>query len=52
MFGTADLQQVLRYQADLRRDAAQARKVARSSASKEQTQGQPRRILGLRLSLA
>ncbi len=53
MFGNTDLHQVLRYQADLRRDAAQARKVARFTASKEQsTKDQPRRILGLRLSLA
>ena len=53
MFGNTDLQQVLRYQADLRRDAADARKVARFSASKEpSTKGQPRRLLGLRLSLA
>ena len=53
MFGNADLQQVLRYQADLRRDAAQERRVARISASKEpSTKDQPRRILGLRLSLA
>jgi hypothetical protein len=52
MFGTADLQQVLRFQADLRRDAAQERRVARTNRSKEQTKGQPRRILGLRLAPA
>jgi hypothetical protein len=53
MFGNADLHQVLRYQADLRRDAAQERAVARMSASKQpSTKVQPRRILGLRLSLA
>jgi hypothetical protein len=52
MFGTMDLQQVLRYQADLRRDADKARRVARTIRSQEQTKGQPRRVLGLRLSLA
>jgi len=53
MFGNADLQQVLRYQADLRHNAAQERRVAAISASKEpSTKVQPRRILGLRLSLA
>jgi hypothetical protein len=52
MFGTMDLQQVLRYQADLRRDAARNRRVAQITRSKEQTKGQPRRVLGLRLSLA
>ena len=52
MFCTMDLQQVLRYQADLRRDADRARRVAGSTRSKEQTKGQPRRVFGLRLSLA
>jgi hypothetical protein len=51
MFGNTDLQQVLRYQADLRRDAAQRRRVAEiTSAKKEQSPA--RRVLGLRLSLA
>jgi len=51
MFGTMDLQQVLRYQADLRRDAAKGR-VERNHLAQEKTKGQPRRVLGLRLSLA
>jgi len=52
MFGNTDLQQVLRYQADLRRDAARDRRVVRINRSQEPTKGQPRRVLGLRLSLA
>ena len=52
MFGTMDFQQVLRYQADLRRKADRERRVARITRNKEQTKGQPRRVLGLRLSLA
>jgi hypothetical protein len=51
MFGTMDLQQVLRYQADLRRDAAKGRS-ERKNDTQEQAKAQPRRVLGLRLSLA
>ena len=53
MFGTLDLQQVLRYQDDLRRNAAQRRLAARFTPVKEQAKkSQGRRVLGLRLSFA
>jgi hypothetical protein len=53
MFGTMDLQQVHRYQDDLRREAAQRRLAARFSPVKEQAKkSQGRRVLGLRLSFA
>ena len=53
MFGNLDLQQVHRYQDDLRREAAQRRLAARFSPVKEQVKkSQGRRVLGLRLSFA
>jgi hypothetical protein len=53
MFGNLDLQQVLRYQDDLRREAAQRRLVTRITPAPEQAKkSQGRRVLGLRLSFA
>ncbi len=53
MFGNLDLQQVLRYQDDLRRDAAQRRLATRFTPAPEQAKkSQGRRVLGLRLSFA
>lgn len=51
MFRSHDLRQVLRYQEQLRREAAEHRLAARVNR-KQARQGQGRRVLGLRLSLA
>jgi len=51
MFGNTDLDQVHRYQEQLRRDTARNRLVANPSRSEPRTT-KARRIFGLRLSLA
>ena len=51
MFGNVDLDQVLRHQEQLRRDAAQYRLATRNNRQ-EPRKPQARRVLGLRLSFA
>jgi hypothetical protein len=51
MYGTHNLAVVLRMQAELRRDAAQARRAA-IATKHENRKPDARRVLGLRLSLA
>ena len=51
MFSAQDLHLVQLKQAELRRDAAQHRLAARIT-KQEKSQGQARRVFGLRLSLA
>jgi hypothetical protein len=51
MFGTLDLDQVLRHQEQLRRDAARNRLAANPSRPEPRTT-KARRVFGLRLSLA
>ena len=51
MFGNVDLDQVLRYQEQLRRDAAQ-RRLATQISRREPRGPRARGVLGLRLSLA
>lgn len=51
MFGNMDLDQVLRHQEHLRRDAALARLATRDNRQEPRTP-KTRRVLGLRLSFA
>ena len=51
MFGRSDLQQVIRYQDELRRDAAQSRLASQSKPNRKAPK-RTRRVLGLRLSFA
>jgi hypothetical protein len=52
MFGSHDLQVVLRLQDELRRDAAKQRLADRGSRQERATGRETRRVFGLRLSLA
>ena len=51
MFGRNDLQQVIRYQDELRRDAAQSRLASQQKHNRKAPK-RTRRVLGLRLSFA